>query len=485
MTEPCARADTAPGLAPALAARAAAGTRYDLAVPHDGRRALATGWLALGLAALAAAGSFSILLVLARTPYLQHAFPAADFFRVALVVHVNFSVLVWFVALAGALWSLNGTPRFLAAGWIALAAAAAGAAAMALAPFAGGGRPVMSNYVPVLDEPVFLAGLALFGAGFALLVLRALAAAQPVGTRPDGPAALRFGLNASAVACATALLALAWSYSALERAIAPQGYYEVLFWGAGHVVQFAYALLMLVAWLWLASVSGASVPLTPRIALLMFSIALASVFATPVIYLAFDVSSIYHRRLFTWLMEFGGGLAIVPVGAAVVAGIARGRAPAANERPLRAALAASLVLFGAGGAIGFLIAGSNVWIPAHYHGCIVGVTLALMGLVYLLLPRFGFAPPAARLATLQAYLYGLGQLLHIAGLLWSGGYGVQRKVAGAEQVLRTWGEIAGMGLMGLGGLLAVAGGLLFVVVVLRSVLGAARQGAHGKGERDG
>jgi heme/copper-type cytochrome/quinol oxidase subunit 1 len=108
-----------------------------------------------------------------------------------------------------------------------------------------------------------------------------------------------------------------------------------------------------------------------------------------------------------------------------------------------------------------------------------------MGLVYLLLPRFGFAPPAARLATLQAYLYGLGQLLHIAGLLWSGGYGVQRKVAGAEQVLRTWGEIAGMGLMGLGGLLAVAGGLLFVVVVLRSVLGAARQGAHGKGERDG
>jgi hypothetical protein len=42
-------------------------------------------------------------------------------------------------------------------------------------------------------------------------------------------------------------------------------------------------------------------------------------------------------------------------------------------------------------------------------------------------------------------------LMHIVGLVWSGGYGVQRKVAGAEQVLRSPGEVAGMGLMGLGG----------------------------------
>ena len=59
--------------------------------------------------------------------------------------------------------------------------------------------------------------------------------------------------------------------------------------------------------------------------------------------------------------------------------------------------------------------------------------------------------------------------MHIAGLVWSGGYGVQRKVAGAEQVLRTPGEIAGMGLMGLGGAIAIVGGLLFVVVVLRAM----------------
>ena len=59
--------------------------------------------------------------------------------------------------------------------------------------------------------------------------------------------------------------------------------------------------------------------------------------------------------------------------------------------------------------------------------------------------------------------------MHILGLVWSGGYGVQRKVAGAEQVLRSSSEIAGMALMGLGGAIAIVGGLLFVLVVVRAM----------------
>jgi hypothetical protein len=42
-------------------------------------------------------------------------------------------------------------------------------------------------------------------------------------------------------------------------------------------------------------------------------------------------------------------------------------------------------------------------------------------------------------------------------------------VAGAEQVLRGAEQVAAMGLMGLGGLAAVAGGLLFILIVLRSL----------------
>ena len=177
-------------------------------------------------------------------------------------------------------------------------------------------------------------------------------------------------------------------------------------------------------------------------------------------------------------MQFGGGLAIVPFALALAVALARSRAPDEHARALRAALIASLVLFGVGGIVGLFIQGSNVKIPAHYHGCIVGVTIALMGLAYLLLPALGFARPAARLATWQPYVYGGGQLLHITGLVWSGGYGVQRKVAGSEQVLRTTQEVAGMGLMGLGGLIAIIGGILFVYVMLLAIVRGRRASAR-------
>jgi heme/copper-type cytochrome/quinol oxidase subunit 1 len=208
---------------------------------------------------------------------------------------------------------------------------------------------------------------------------------------------------------------------------------------------------------------------------LLFGIGLAAAFITPAIYLAYDVSSVEHHRLLTWLMQFGGGLAIPPVAVAVLwACFRRGRVER-DQGPLRAALLTSIALFGVGGIIGFFIHGSNVKIPAHYHGSIIGVTIALMGLAYLLLPVLGFARPSARLATLQPYLYGGGQLLHVIGLVWSGGYGVQRKVAGSEQMLRTTQEVLGMGLMGLGGFIAVGGGVLFLFVVLQAIYRGPRQ----------
>ena len=450
--------------------RAAVMHEYALPVPTtDARRALARGWLWLGLLALIGSGLFSMLLVLSRTPGLNRLFPVADFFRVALVVHVDLSVLVWFIALAGMLWSIHGTPRRQGWGWAALALCGAGAALMSLAPFLGSGEAIMANYIPMLDGAPFIAGLLLFGAGVAVLVLRSLAAAPRIGINFDAAGALHFGLNASVVATAVALLAFGWSYAVLPQELSGRAYYEILYWGGGHALQFTWTLLMLVAWLWLAGACGARVPLSPRVALGLFALALVSVFVTPYAYLAHDIASVEHRNLHTWAMRFGGGLAILPIALAVTLGLRGVRAWTPTQRPLRAALLASMLLFAAGGLIGVFIAGSNVRIPAHYHGCIVGVTLALMGLVYHLLPRLGYGAPEGRMATLQPTLYGAGQLMHILGLVWSGGYGVQRKVAGAEQVLRSTSEVAGMGLMGLGGLIAIVGGLLFVVVVLRAM----------------
>ena len=461
----------------ALPVAVSADAEYSLPLASDTQRALARGWLWLGLVALIGSGLFSLLLVAARTPGVNTWLPAADFFRVALVVHVDLSVLVWFSAIAGMLWSLNASARGAAWSWAALGLCAAGTLLMSLAAFAKPGTPIMANYIPVLTSPLFHAGLVLFGAGAALQVLRSLWAAQRVGTVISGAGALRFGLNASVIAAAVALLALVWSLARVPTALDGKAYYEIAFWGVGHALQFTWTLLMLAAWLWLAQACGARIALSPRVVVLLFALALASVFVTPYAYLAHDVGSVEHRALHTWAMRFGGGLAILPVALAVALAMTRVRDLPPTAQPLRAALWSSMLLFAAGGVIGLFIGGSNVTIPAHYHGCIVGVTLALMGLVYLLLPQLGWRAPQGRLAVAQPILYAAGQLMHIAGLVWSGGYGVQRKVAGSEQVLRSAGEVAGMGLMGLGGLVAIAGGLLFVVLVfgaLRAGSGAQR-----------
>jgi hypothetical protein len=444
--------------------------RFALDVPQDARARLALGWIVLGLLALIGAGVFSALLVASRTPFVQSVFPLIDFFHVALVVHVDLSVLVWFLAFAGALWSLNSTRRWMPLGWAGLTACAAATLMMVLAPFVGRPVPIMSNYIPVLESPLFIASLVVFAAGMAVVVARGMGAVPRVGVRLDGGGVLRFGLNAAAVTAAVALGAFVWSWLAVPQTLDGKAYYELLFWGGGHVLQFTWTLLMFAAWLWLAGEAGCRLPLTPRVALLLFAITLGIVFSTPLIYLAHDVTSIEHHKLFTWQMRFGGGLTILPMGLAVVIALARAAPARAEEKPLRAALIMSLALFAFGGLIGVGIDGSNVKVPAHYHGSIVGVTIAFMGVVYLLLPKLGFASPPSRASALQCWLYGGGQMLHIAGLVWSGGYGVQRKVAGAEQGLDAIEKVAGMALMGLGGLIAVIGGLMFLVIVLRVLM---------------
>lgn len=446
--------------------------RFSLTVPQDARKSLAMAWFALGLAALLASGLFSILLVLSRTPQLQTLFPVADFFRVALVVHVDLSVLVWFLSFGGALWTLNASTRWQSLAWCAFTLSALGTVTLCVAPFVESATPVMANYVPVLDGPVFLTGLMLFGAGITLLCLRSMLAASPVGAHITGDGALRFGLNAAMVATAVAALVFVWTWTTLPRNLDARAYYELLFWGGGHVLQFAYTLLMLMAWVWLTSSLGAHLSLSPRVVTLLFALALLAVFLTPVTYLAFEVTSIEHHRLQTLLMRYGGGLVIGPLALAVLVSLWTIPPLSAQMRPLRSSLVASLLLFCAGGLIGFMISGSNVRIPAHYHGCIVGVTLAMMGVVYRLLPQFGFSAPQSRAAAWQPAIYGGGQFLHIVGLVWSGGYGVQRKVAGADQVLRSAQVTWGMGLMGLGGLIAIVGGIMFLLIVLRSLRGA-------------
>ncbi|WP_291995743.1 cbb3-type cytochrome c oxidase subunit I [Candidatus Accumulibacter sp. ACC003] len=423
---------------------------------------LARAWLWLGVLALIGSGLLAVLLVLSRTPGIQDVFPLKDLFRAALVVHVDLSVAVWFMAFAAVIWSALGGPGLAWLGWSGFALAALGTALMTVSPFFPGAEPVLNNYIPVLKQPLFFTALLTFGAGMSLTVLRALVTTWPQRFLGEP---LRLGAFLGAFAAFLALAAFYWSW-ALVPVVEGTIYYEVLFWGGGHTLQFQHALLMVVAWLWIAGHLGRPSAASPRAVSVLFLVGALPLLVVPAIYLLLPVGSLPHVEVFAKLMEWGHPYMapLIVLGAWSLWGV-RGL-PAA---PAKSALVASFSLFALGGVLGYMIHGVNVVIPAHYHGSTVGVTLAFMGLAYALLPSLGFDRPQGRMALWQPYVYGGGQLIHVLGLAWSGGYGVQRKVAGAEQMLTTLPQKIGMGMMGLGGLIAVIGGLMFVLVCLRAM----------------
>jgi heme/copper-type cytochrome/quinol oxidase subunit 1 len=330
--------------------------------------------------------------------------------------------------------------------------------------------------------PIFFVGLGIFGVGFAILVVFSFALSltssqadlsqrekeqtPAVEDQYRGERALRFGIFTALLTALIAIIALIWSYLGIPSdKIGGQYYYELLFWGSGHIIQFTHTQLMLVAWLWLATISGTVLYLNPRVAIFLFALGAAPTLLTPFIYLSYEMTSPNHIISFTWLMQYGGGLAALPFGLIIVLGILKSKPAPTSVRAEKAALIFSILLFGVGGVIGFLITGSNVTVPAHYHGSIVGVTLAFMAITYHLMPRLGFREVSGKWARWQPTIYGIGQLMHVLGLAWAGGYGVKRKTAGAAQGLESLQQQLGMGLMGLGGMIAIIGGIIFLVVV--------------------
>ncbi len=427
-------------------------------------------WLQLGVLALAIAGLFAILLVLSRSPGMESFFPWIDFFRTALVVHVDQSVLIWFLAMAGVIWSLDNqgaSSRILPA--VAYSFVLAGTIGIAVAAFVGSGAPLMNNYIPVLQRPLFFIALGLVAVGMALRLALGLRYTDIKGVFGTQARLVHVAAFTVAVAIAVALIVLVYTWFSLPVELEGTAYYEYLFWGAGHVLQFAYTQMLLLAWLLLMNSSGARLPVAPYLINGLLLMGLLPVLWVIVIYLSYDPVSAEMRIAFTRLMQYGGGFPAIPIGLLVIYGLLRGNdLCAAEAKPLRMALWMSLLLFGLGGLIAMMIRGINTVIPAHYHGSIVGVTLALMGLAYLLLPKLGYAAVKGRLATAQPIIYAAGQILHVSGLAASGFMGIQRKTAGAAQGLESLKAKLAMGVMGIGGLLAVIGGILFVWLMLRA-----------------
>jgi hypothetical protein len=433
------------------------------------------GWLGLAVGALVVAGLFAAVAAFARTPVVYRLFSAGAF-QLALVGHVTFAFTVWFIAFSGALWVYvawrAGYALAAGASWGALGTAAAGAALMAIPAFAGSGRPYLSDYVPAIDHPAFWAGLALVAAGVSLqaaVYLKAWARARRAATpaSAETPEALGMAVGALAMLLAMAVLVVARARVAPET---PFGFrLRVLFWGPGHLLQFLHVAGMSAVWLVAAAVAVGAAPPARRTLGWLVGGLVPFMVLTAGVYVGWRPEALLTNHLVTLFTFWGLGAGAVPVGLILVAAWRRGdpaRAVAAGlpwASPLFSGTLLSMTLFAVGGLLGVVGFNQDTRVPAHYHGMVGAVTLAYMGLAPLLLDLCGRRVWSERLARWQPYLYGLGLVGLMAGMHWAGGHGAPRKTFGFS-----WANtqaIIAMNVMGLGSLLAILGGLAFVVNV--------------------
>lgn len=457
-------------------------SNYSLPKAEGERRQVASHWLTIAVGFLLASGVYPLLLALARTTY---EMPWKDFFYTALVLHVDFTVLWWLLAIAAVFWTLASTSD-KGLGWskLAMLLVVVGGIFAAIAPFLADANPLTNNYVPMLeDNRFFRKGLFLLGFGILILVLRAIFTISWKELFTDETGALRFGVWSAAVAALMALAALLWTFVLMMKTDVPlegRAYFETLFWAGGHLLQFTHTLLLMICWLWLASICGATLRGGFKFVALLFLITLLCVLSAPLPFLTRSIGEPEFVSWFVWLMRDGNGVAPLFIGLLVFWGIMKGALPTKENHHLYMSLLFSIGLFTLGGVLGLFIGESSTLITAHYHGSIVAVTMAFMAMTYYWLPQFGFASPNLKWAKIQVYAYATGQFVHIIGLAWGGGHGMKRKVVGTTQDIGVQTFVTPQDLVGLGGVVAVLSGVLFAVVVL-PVLIRGRQEASATG----
>lgn len=418
-------------------------------------------WLILAITALAVAGLFSLPPVILRGPFFADILPVEHIFSTALVIHVDLSVLVWMCAIGGVLWTLIGDKKYYGIYKTAFIVTALGTSIMVLSPFIETSIPLKNNYVPMLHNISFVIGISFFACGILLQCL--LTAMSFKNAKKDYLSLATF--SAGLITLTAMICFVISSYKIPDpEALSAHDFYEALFWGGGHVLQFTFTTLMLIAWLWLAQNLKANIKLGNKALSILLLANLVFVLPTPFILLFNELDE--TRIIFTRHMEYFGGISALIIGAFVFFSLLKTKVPKGINPSVKSCVILSILLFGAGGIIAFLISGINVIIPAHYHGSIVGISLAFMGLVYYLLPKLGFGEIKGKASVIQPYIYGIGQFFHITGLAWMGGYGALRKAPGTSQGVDT---MLGKMLFFSGGALAITGGLLFVIVAIRAL----------------
>jgi cytochrome c oxidase subunit 1 len=359
-------------------------------------------------------------------------------------------------------------------------------------------------YVPMKAHPLFYLSYILFAVGaliavvtFFINIVVAKREARFEGSLP----LVVFGLMTAAILATYTLLegaaaivpAFFWSLGLMDL---DPGIYRNFFWGFGHPAQQVNLAAMVAVWYALAQMTVGIRPVNEKFSRLAF-----------ILYLFFiNLGSAHHLLVdpgltFGWkAVNTSYAMYLAVLGSMMHAF----SIPAAMEIALRAkgyrkglfgwlrngpwnepgfgALVTSMILFGwIGGVTGVtigteqinMLAHNTLRLPGHFHATVVGgTTTAFMGFTYYVIPLiFRKELKLKKWAVWQPYVFGGGTALVSLGMITSGLQGVSR---------RNWditfaGVVPGtvdltLAIFGIGALIAVIGGIMYVTIVLTSIL---------------
>jgi cytochrome c oxidase subunit I len=442
-----------------------------------------------------------------------HLLPADLFYRF-LTLH-GLNMLIFFIIFFEMAVLYFAGPVLLSArlpgarlGWAAFALMVLGMLSVNATVVAGRADVLFTSYPPLQAHPLYYLGIILFAVG-ALVVTALFFASLVVARRErtyEGSIPLvSFGALTAAIIAVIALLhgaaiyipTFLWSLGLMPM---DAQIYRMVWWGLGHSTQQINVAAHVSIWYLLAGLTVGGVVVNEKVSRMAF-----------VLYVLFISMASAHHLLVdpgmgpawkVWNTSYAMYLAVLASmvhGFTVPAGIEMGQRLRGYTRgtfewlkkapwsdPGFSGMALSVVIFGfLGGITGVtigteqinIIAHNTLRIPGHFHTTVVGGTaLAFMAVTYYVLPLI-FRKRVAfwGLAKIQPYLFGVGIVILAMSMIFQGIFGVPRRhwdvsFATAPYPVEYHPAVQlFQATMGIGGLLAIAGGLAYVLIAVVSV----------------
>ena len=459
-------------------------------------------------------GILAIGVVLTRWPAV-HWLEADTFYQV-LTAHgidmlifwiIFFEVAVLYFCSSTLLRCRIATPNVA---WLAFALMLIGAVTNNVAVLQGSSSVMMTSYVPMMAAPSFYLGLILFAVGaliacfvfFGTLVIarreRTYQGSIPLVTFGAVTAAIIavFTITSGAIILIPTFLMSVGIVKSVDPLI-----YRTIWWAFGHSSQQINVAAHISIWYAVAAIAFGAKPMSERVSrgaflLYILFLQLASahhLLADPGVSTAWKVVNTSYFMYFAVLASMIHGLTIP--GAIEVAQRAKGfnkglfewlrKAPWGN--PVFSGVFISLIGFGFLGGISGVMMGTEqlnmiihntIYVPGHFHATVVvGTTLSFMALTYFLLPvLFKREMINPGLARLQPYLFGLSMYFFCVVMMGAGTLGISRRhwdmaFSGAALAYE-WPGAAYlmMGLVGIAGIAAIAGGAIYIYITVGSLL---------------